>query len=243
MSGVLQIQPGAGCQLSVLSTDDWQQRQRQAMAAILAVQSLHMLLLLLLRMLMCLHPIIAAANVATPATHACVLCMLRLWTQYDKNDDGTIDFEEFLDMAKVMVGSRKNFRESLVWKYGSGGCESLSHFEKRERVKGLAGLGRRPGYLWRCGHHTSEVVLCSAYHSGVVVVDGEAFAPCVPDGEHTGHHMVAWWKCQAIQAGCDRCGIMCRIVAACASMIRDEYVSDDSQPTTSNILHQVCHNI
>jgi Ca2+-binding EF-hand superfamily protein len=40
--------------------------------------------------------------------------------QYDKDESGTIDFEEFLDMAKVLVGSRTNFRESLPWKYGSG---------------------------------------------------------------------------------------------------------------------------
>lgn len=40
--------------------------------------------------------------------------------QYDKDENGTIDFDEFLEMAKVLVGSRTNFRESLPWKYGSG---------------------------------------------------------------------------------------------------------------------------
>lgn len=44
--------------------------------------------------------------------------------QYDKDESGTIDFDEFLDMAKVLVGSRTNFRESLPWKYGSGELQS-----------------------------------------------------------------------------------------------------------------------
>jgi hypothetical protein len=52
------------------------------------------------------------------------LLLLGVWpcvcVQYDKDESGTIDFEEFLDMAKVLVGSRTNFRESLPWKYGSG---------------------------------------------------------------------------------------------------------------------------
>jgi hypothetical protein len=45
--------------------------------------------------------------------------------QYDKDESGTIDFDEFLDMAKVLVGSRTNFKESLPWKYGSGGGSIL----------------------------------------------------------------------------------------------------------------------
>lgn len=47
--------------------------------------------------------------------------------QYDTSGDGVIDFNEFLEMAKVLVGSRKNFRESLPWKYGSGGLQLSWH--------------------------------------------------------------------------------------------------------------------
>jgi len=42
-----------------------------------------------------------------------------LCKKYDTSGDGVIDFDEFLEMAKVLVGSRTNFRESLPWKYGS----------------------------------------------------------------------------------------------------------------------------
>jgi hypothetical protein len=37
-----------------------------------------------------------------------------------QNESGTIEFPEFLEMAKVMVGSRKNFFESIPWLYFSG---------------------------------------------------------------------------------------------------------------------------
>ncbi|WIA31030.1 hypothetical protein OEZ86_001068 [Tetradesmus obliquus] len=45
--------------------------------------------------------------------------MLDMCRKYDKDGNGTIEFEEFLEMSKVLVGSRKNFTESLVWKYFS----------------------------------------------------------------------------------------------------------------------------
>lgn len=45
--------------------------------------------------------------------------MLDLCRKYDKDEDGTIDYEEFLELAKVLVGSRKHWRDSLLWKYGS----------------------------------------------------------------------------------------------------------------------------
>eukprot|EP00878_Enallax_costatus_P000263 GHUV01000330.1.p1 GENE.GHUV01000330.1~~GHUV01000330.1.p1 ORF type:complete len:163 (+),score=49.00 GHUV01000330.1:236-724(+) len=45
--------------------------------------------------------------------------MLNLCKKYDKNGDGTIDFDEFLEMAKVLVGTRRNWRDSLLWKYGA----------------------------------------------------------------------------------------------------------------------------
>eukprot|EP00882_Tetradesmus_deserticola_P005600 GHRQ01005896.1.p1 GENE.GHRQ01005896.1~~GHRQ01005896.1.p1 ORF type:complete len:149 (+),score=57.69 GHRQ01005896.1:460-906(+) len=45
--------------------------------------------------------------------------MLDMCKKYDKDGGGTIEFEEFLNMSKVLVGNRKKFTESLVWRYFS----------------------------------------------------------------------------------------------------------------------------
>eukprot|EP00775_Hariotina_reticulata_P002368 gene2368-2673_t len=45
--------------------------------------------------------------------------IMNLCKKYDTNENGAIDFNEFLEMAKVLVGSRTNFFDSLLWKYGS----------------------------------------------------------------------------------------------------------------------------
>eukprot|EP00879_Flechtneria_rotunda_P024808 GHRR01026326.1.p1 GENE.GHRR01026326.1~~GHRR01026326.1.p1 ORF type:complete len:158 (+),score=56.66 GHRR01026326.1:335-808(+) len=45
--------------------------------------------------------------------------ILNLCRKYDKDGNGSMEFDEFLEMATVLVGSRKNWRESLPWKYGS----------------------------------------------------------------------------------------------------------------------------
>jgi hypothetical protein len=45
---------------------------------------------------------------------------MAMCAKYDKDGSGSIDSEEFLAMAKVLVGSRKNFFESIPWKFGSG---------------------------------------------------------------------------------------------------------------------------
>jgi hypothetical protein len=55
---------------------------------------------------------------------ACCLWTLSVYTHTlsgccPQNENGTIDFPEFLEMAKVLVGSRTNFFDSLLWKYGS----------------------------------------------------------------------------------------------------------------------------
>lgn len=45
--------------------------------------------------------------------------MLDMCRKFDKNENGTICEEEFIEMAKVLIGSRQRWRESLPWKYGS----------------------------------------------------------------------------------------------------------------------------
>lgn len=51
--------------------------------------------------------------------------VMTMCAKYDTDGNGTIEFEEFLEMAKVLVGSRKNFFESIPWLYGSVLCLKL----------------------------------------------------------------------------------------------------------------------
>ncbi|KAI8466397.1 MAG: hypothetical protein J3K34DRAFT_524570 [Monoraphidium minutum] len=45
--------------------------------------------------------------------------MMELCIRFDRDDDGTLDQAEFLDLARVMYGTRQRWRESLPWIIGS----------------------------------------------------------------------------------------------------------------------------
>lgn len=66
-----------------------------------------------------------------------LLLLLPTCKQYDTSEDGTIDFDEFLEMAKVLVGSRTNFTDSLPWKYGSGELTPTQGTSFRARLCGV----------------------------------------------------------------------------------------------------------
>jgi hypothetical protein len=79
--------------------------------------------------------------------------------KYDADGSGTIDAEEFLAMAKVLVGSRKNFFDSIPWKFGSGegrpgaglvaACtEQPGGSRAKGRWEGLRGSPKGENHIW-----------------------------------------------------------------------------------------------
>jgi hypothetical protein len=114
-----------------------------------------------------------------------LLCSLLL--QYDKDGNGVIDFDEFLEMAKVLVGSRQNFRESLVWKYGSGVKRGAVQLGMSVRVW----EGEQASILPVPGSSASEVSAAAAIASlagscGLLVRHATACLEAVPSGvSHT----------------------------------------------------------